>query len=421
MSEIFDPHEWSTPLYAYDLALVREAVVGLRSQLPRPSDLFYSLKANPHPEIVRAAHEAGSRAEVSSLGELHAAREAGVPGEDILYTGPGKTVAEDEAALSQGVRLFSVDSPGALERLETVARRHGSRVRYLIRVNPTEPVSSAGLRMTGIPSQFGADGSFVSSSPERFVNNDNLQFYGLHLYLATNLSDQAALVEQFRVAVRTASELERRLSRPLRLLDLGGGFGAPYARSGSLPVFPALAGQLGAVLDEHFPRWRRGNPTVAFESGRYLTSTSGRLYTRVVDTKNSHGRRVVVVDSGIHHLGGMAGLRRVPQIRVDVAAEAVDRTARPDPAMVCGPLCTPLDTWARDAPLPPVGPGDMLVVPNVGAYGLSASLALFLGHPMPTELALDGSCVVSATQLTVRRRTLPATTPIPAPVTVTGG
>ncbi|UVS79497.1 alanine racemase [Actinokineospora sp. UTMC 2448] len=403
MSEDFDPARWPTPLYAYDLAAARDAADRLRSYLPSPSSLYYSLKANPHPDLVRALHQRGCSAEVSSTGELSAARAAGVSGAEILYTGPGKTSGEIDAALVEGVRLFSVDSPASLDLLDARARTQGTRARYLIRVNPSEAVSSAGLRMTGTTSQFGADSSAVASSPERFVGYQNLDLHGLHLYLATNLLDEAELVAQFRLAVRTAALLRAKLGVPFHMIDLGGGFGAPYAKSGTLPSFPGLAARLTGLLDESFPRWRDQSPMVAFESGRYLASTSGRLFTRVLDAKTSHGRRVVVIDSGIHHLGGMSGLRRVPPIQVDLAPSGgVVRGSRSQ-AMVCGPLCTPLDTWSRQAQLAPVTPGDLLVVPNVGAYGLSASLALFLGHPMPAEVAVDGPSVVSASQLTVRR------------------
>jgi diaminopimelate decarboxylase len=205
---------------------------------------------------------------------------------------------------------------------------------------------------------------------------------------------------------------------PLRTIDLGGGFGAPYARAGELPAYPGLAGRLADELDEALPGWRQQAPAVAFESGRYLTATCGQLLTRVLDVKSSHGQRVVVLDAGINHLGGMAGMRRVPPLHPDVVpfqdAEAVDpeagekgadSTAGPaGPAMICGPLCTPLDTWARARPLPAVTPGDLLVVPNTGAYGLHASLVLFLGHPAPLEIVTDGGRVLRSDRLAFVRR-----------------
>ncbi len=138
----------------------------------------------------------------------------------------------------------------------------------------------------------------------------------------------------------------------------------------------------------------------------------------MLDVKNSHGQRVVVLDTGINHLGGMAGLRRVPPLHPDVVlpdgagaphTESGDTGADgtvgpPGPAMICGPLCTPLDTWARSHPLPGVAPGDLLAVPNTGAYGLHASLALFLDHPAPLEIVTEGDRVLSSDRLTFVRR-----------------
>jgi diaminopimelate decarboxylase len=114
---------------------------------------------------------------------------------------------------------------------------------------------------------------------------------------------------------------------------------------------------------------------------------------------------VVVLESGINHLGGMSGLRRLPPVVPDLVGGAVGG----DPlrgAIVAGPLCTPLDTWARSADVPRVRPGDVVQVPNVGAYGLSASLVAFLGHPAPREAVVDGGEVVEVSQLALVRRVL---------------
>src|SRR3989442_2461657 len=92
------------PAYVYDLAEVRRAHALLRSALPQPSELFYSLKANPHPRVVGALVGLGCSAEVCSPGELAAALEAGVATDRVLYTGPGKRDDEVTAPLAAGVR-----------------------------------------------------------------------------------------------------------------------------------------------------------------------------------------------------------------------------------------------------------------------------------------------------------------------------
>lgn len=384
-----------TPAYVYDLAEVRRSYSLLRSSLPAPSELYYSLKSNPHPLVVSELHSLGCLAEVCSPGELQVALEAGFAADRILYTGPGKRDQDLRWAVKAGVTLFSVDSPFGLDQLDSL----GVPVRAIVRINDEQPVPGHGLTMTGVPSQFGADLAWVLASPADFGPRPHVSVVGFHLYMGTNITDESALLNQFWQAARTARRLADGTGLGVEVLDLGGGFGAPFARAGSLPVFPGLAEGLADLLDETFPGWRSGWPVVAFESGRYLTATCGTLHTRVLDVKRSQDRPVVVLESGVNHLGGMSGLRRLPPIVPDVLA---DGTPVPD-TIVAGPLCTPVDTWARSAAVAPVSPGDVVSVPNVGAYGLYASLVAFLGHPLAREVVVDGGEVVHESRLALRR------------------
>jgi len=391
---------FTTPAYVYDLAAVRRAYDDLRSMLPHPSTLYYSLKANPHPRVVQQLHRLGCRAEVSSIGEVDAAVAGGVAADEILLTAPGKSDATIAHALSRGVRRFSVDSPIDLDRVGG----HGEDVRCLLRVNADQPVAGVGLAMTGTASQFGADLSWVLREPERFRKAGRAEVDGLHLYMATNVVDEEALVSQFDTAAAVAEQLTAVLGG-LSEVDLGGGFGTPYAQSGDRVTWPALRMRVEAVLDRRLPGWRDGRPTVSFESGRYLVGDCGVLICRVLDVKQSKGHTFVVLDSGINHLGGMAGLRRLPPIAptvCPVAERSADVTDVTDVTVV-GPLCTPLDSMLRNAKLPAMAPGDLVVVPNVGAYGLTASLMGFLGHPAPVEVVCDGDAVVDASRLAITR------------------
>lgn len=389
-----------TPAYVYDLDEVRRAHALLHGALPRPSRIFYSLKANPHPVIVRTLAGLGCDAEICSPGELAVALAAGVPPDRMLYTGPGKRDADVVEAVKAGVEWFSVDSPAGLAQVDRIAAEADHPVRCLLRVNDRAAVPGQGLTMTGVASQFGADADWIVAEPTAFAG-----VAGFHLYMGSNIDDERALDAQFGTAIATARLLADRLGVEPEVLDLGGGFGAPFARAGTLPRFDTLAGTLAGLLDDNFPGWRDGRPVVAFESGRYLTATSGTLLTRVLDVKESHGQRVLVLESGINHLGGMSGLRRLPPIVPDLTGASSEVPSRDD-TIVAGPLCTPLDTWARAAAVPPVQPGDVLRVPNVGAYGLTASLLAFLGHPAPHEVVVDGGAVVDVSQLTWVRREL---------------
>ncbi|MEV4052069.1 type III PLP-dependent enzyme [Amycolatopsis sp. NPDC049688] len=379
-----------TPAYVYDLAEVRRNHRRLDSALPGGTGLLYSLKANPHPDVLGALREAGARPEVCSSGELRAALDAGWSGDRVLYTGPAKRDAEIAAALRAGVREFSVDSPHAVTQLDRLAGEAGVRARYLLRVNDDQPVPGQGLAMTGVPSQFGADTGWILAEPGRFAGGEHAEASGLHLYMGTNLTEVDDLLGQFGRALDTAARLRAALAPHgvrLRTFDLGGGFGAPFATEGTAGELPGLREGLETLLAEKLPGWREQGPEVVFESGRYLVGTAGTLVTAVLDVKKSQGKDIVVLESGINHLGGMSGMRRLPPLSPRVLGPAGPPVLD---ALVAGPLCTPLDTWHRNAKLPELSPGDLVTVPNVGAYGLCASLVAFLGHPLPAEVVVDG-------------------------------
>jgi diaminopimelate decarboxylase len=384
---------FGSPMYVYQLERAERALADLRAALPQPARLYYSVKANPHPDLIRALHSAGCSVEVSSQGELAAVAAAGAPPTACLYTGPAKTGAELEAALRGGVPLFSVESATDLARVSHAAVAVGVPTRCLLRVNAPAPAAT-GLRMTGVDSQFGTEvAALLAGRPWRAAT-PGVEVVGAHFFPMSNARDEPSLFAQFQTSVAAAGQL-RAAGLPMSVVDLGGGFAAPYAAPGERPRYPSLRGELEAALDTHLAGWRQGRPEVAFESGRYLVGDCGSLVCTVME----HKGQFVLLDSGINHLGGMGGLGRL--LRPAAAPEPTSTSTAEDlvRATIVGPLCTPADVLGRDVPVPRVFPGMSVVFPNVGAYGLTASLLGFLSRPAPAELVLRGDRVVSATRL----------------------
>ncbi|MCX4694696.1 type III PLP-dependent enzyme [Streptomyces sp. NBC_01408] len=418
---------YGTPLYLYDLDVVAQSHAGLVAALPQGAVIHYSLKANPHPQVAGVLAALGCRAEVSSTGELDSALTAGFAAADITYSGPAKTAPEIGQALRAGVTRFSVESVRDLETLVAVAhegRQPGTggsggpgetgetgEIECLLRINADRPVPGMGLAMAGVSTKFGVDFAQVLRSPEAFKDTGRVRITGLHLYMGTNLPTEDVLLGQFDAALAMCGELAEALGRDFRELDLGGGFGTPYAAPGERPEFPGLRTGLEKLLDEHVPTWRDGGPAISFESGRYLVGSCGTLVTSVVEVKESKGQEYALLDSGIHHLGGLAGLRRLPPLRPRVlrlpgaegAAGAEDAEPTGRTVHLAGPLCTPLDQWGSPSDLPQLHAGDLLAVPNTGAYGLTASLVGFLSYPAPVEVVTGGGRPTTASRAVFTR------------------
>lgn len=373
-----------TPFYAYDLDQVQARTSELRAALPEGARLLHSLKANPLPAVARQARLGGTVAEITSEGELEAAREAGHDLREALFGGPGKTEAEIATALAAGVRWFSCESWTDLGRVSAGAVACGEVAQVLLRVNPTE-APSARLAMTGVESQFGFDEEVLLQDGARArLLLPGVRIRGVHVYFGTQVAGVEALVENTRRALGVAARLESALGFVCAVVNAGGGFPWPYASEAEPPVLEGLRSGLEAAWAES-PL--HGTAELWFEAGRYLSAGSGTLVARVLEVKHARTRRFVILDTGIHHLGGMAGLGRIPRSAVtfqNLSGAPVREGALP--ADVVGPLCTPLDSLARGVHLPEVRPGDLLAISNVGAYGLTASLLGFLSHSAPLEI-----------------------------------
>ncbi|MFI9589352.1 alanine racemase [Nonomuraea sp. NPDC052265] len=381
---------------------MRTAVTQLRRQLPERTRLYYSVKANPHPLLISEFVRQGLHCEVSSAAELTAALSAGQAPGRCLMTGPGKSAEELDDAVRRGVRTFSVESRADFERLERIASHHAAELDVLLRLNGVQAATGVtGLRMTGATTQFGMTPETAVDLLRTAGDKGPLRLVGVHIFPATNISDADGLTAEFELSIKTAAEVLRQAGSVGRLIDIGGGFAAPYARPGSRPVYADLRHALTAALDRSLPGWRAGRPEIAFESGRYLVGGCGSLLTSVLDVKPRSGSTYVVLDVGVNALGGMSGLGRIltPDAQPVAAPAIAPRDGR---LSLVGPLCTPLDILSRSADIPVPNIGDVLEIPNVGAYGLTASLLAFLSRPVPAEIVLDdGGTVLDARRVTL--------------------
>lgn len=395
---------YGTPFYVYDLDEVDAARQELVAALPAGCEVFYALKANPHPGVVNALRRpaiGGCHAEISSTGELNAALAAGFSGGDCLYTGPGKTAEELTTAVAAGVRLFSTDSVTDVRRVGAAAAELGTTVDCLLRVNSVTASATTSIRMTGTPSQFGFDSEVLGAVLPELRAVTGARIAGMHFFPLSGAADEDSLVGEFQHTVALAAELSEEHGLPLEFLDIGGGFAAPYGTPGERGAYPNLRAALEVVLDKYLPGWRDRRPVVACESGRFLVACAGTLVTRVSNVKHSRGRRFVITDAGINTFGGMSGLGRLLPVSVRVDdGEAVSRGS------LVGPLCTPGDVLGREIALPDLAPGDLVTIPNTGAYGPTASLLGFLGRPAPVEVVVRGEEVVSVSRLELRRHTV---------------
>jgi diaminopimelate decarboxylase len=373
----------STPFYAYDRRAMTERVALLRRHLPAEIHLHYAMKANPMPAVVQ--HMAGlvDGVDVASGSELRVALDTGISPETISFAGPGKSDAELSCAIASGI-VINVESEHEMERIARIGDRLGVRPCVAIRVNPDFELKSSGMKMGGGPKQFGVDAEMVPGILGR-IGGLGLDFLGFHIFSGSqNLkvaSIQEAHEKTFALALRLASDAPG----PLRMLNIGGGFGVPYF-PGEEPLDIAA---IGENLKRLLPDVKRQLPDtrIVIELGRYLVAEAGVYVARVVERKVSRGQVFLVADGGLHHhLSASGNFGQVIRKNYPVVIGNKVAGREREMASAVGPLCTPLDLLADQMELAKAEAGDLVVVFQSGAYGLTASPTAFLSHPAALEV-----------------------------------
>ena len=373
----------STPFYAYERSHIVRRVAQLRAALPAGVHLHYAMKANPMPAVVQLLAGLVDGIDVASGGELATALDTPMPAHCISFAGPGKREGELARAVAAGV-LVNVESRAQLEKTALASERLGVAARVAVRVNPDFALRRAGMHMGGGAQPFGVDAAQVPALLAR-IGELGLDFHGFHLFAGAQNLCATALAEGQAHSVRLALQLADSAPGPLRTLNIGGGFGVPYFPGDRpldlAPVAEGLQAQLD-LLDSAAPGVR-----LNLELGRYLVAEAGIYVCKVLERKLSHGQVFLVTDGGLHHhLAASGNFGQLIRKNYPVAIGNRLHGGEREVASVVGPLCTPLDLLADQMELARAGEGDLVVVFQSGAYGLTASPTAFLGHPLPAEV-----------------------------------
>ena len=373
----------TTPFYAYDREAISARVAELRAQLPEAVHLHYAIKANPMPDVV--AHLAGlvDGLDVASAGELQVALGSGANPRTISFAGPGKAPEELAAAIEAGV-VINMESELEMERIAALAAERGERPPVAIRVNPDFELKTSGMKMAGGPKQFGVDAERVPAMLAQLGTLD-LEFVGFHIFSGSQNLSSDAICEAQRKTVELGIELAKSAPGPVRLFNIGGGFGIPYfpgEDSLDLAAIGVNLGQLAPQVHAAMP-----DAEIVVELGRFLVGEAGIYVCKVRDRKVSRGQVFLITDGGLHqHLAASGNFGQVIRKNYPVVVGNRVRGGAREVASVVGPLCTPLDLLADRMELSRADVGDLIVVLQSGAYGLSASPVAFLSHPPPGEI-----------------------------------
>lgn len=372
--------QYRSPLYVYDLSILRQKYDLLRSAMPPHLKIFYAVKSNPNPALIRVLLEKGCGFDAASIGELYLLSRLKVPGNQILFTGPGKRDEELAFALSLGIRSFNCESTGEILRLNQIAEQAGLVANIGLRIHTESAIEETTPIIGGHSiKKFGVDEAQIDGAVDLCAKLPCIRLRGVHVFNASQILDHQALAENTRSILHTARELASMHHLKLDYIDVGGGLGIPYDENEKELDIVAL----GKLFDDI--KSKESEIDWILEPGRYLSGECGILLTKVIDVKKTSGHTFVITDAGINTFLRPA---LVGQNHPVVAANRMDEEAT-HPCTLVGPLCTSLDTIGNEVLLPEMHVGDTLAFFNAGAYGFTESMPYFLSHPIPAEIVIE--------------------------------
>ena len=358
--------EHGTPIFVIDHEKIRQNYREFRQYMP-DVQVYFAVKANSTPSIVKTLYDLGGSFDVASLPEFMIVYEniKGMPEQErldwiwdkIIYANTIKPI-ETLQVLDQYKPLVTFDNHEELKKIRQYAPHAGLVLR--LRVPNTGS-------MVELSSKFGADpGEAVDLIEEAF--GKDLVVEGLSFHVGSQCTNFENYMQALQLSANIIDEAESRLDRKIRILDIGGGFPVKYHPG--VKSLRTLAKKLNAEIKRLFPP----DMQILAEPGRFLVANACTLVAKVVGKTIRDGKPCYYINDGVYHTysGQIFDHCTYPVLSFKPGERQL--------SAVFGPTCDSFDTITLSAELPELDIGDLVFSENIGAYSIASS-TYFNGFP----------------------------------------
>ncbi len=374
---------YGTPTYVYEETRIRDnfrrALKAFRKYYA-DFRFFYAIKANNNLAVANILRQEGAGIDAASVNEILLAKELGLGGEDVMFSGNFLSDEDIRQGLESGV-IFNLDDMDLLPRV----LKHGKPELLSFRVNPGYGKSNVGDFVTnaGPDAKFGLHPDHVMDA-YRLAKEAGVSRFGAHMMPGSCITDP----DYFRFITELLMDIIGQTGRDLGIdfefIDLGGGLGIPYRRDEDALDIDKAAELVADVFTAKVNEYHLTPPRLMMEPARYFVGDAGYIVGRVHAIKDSY-KRIVGTDIGMNTLARPAMYGAYHHIYVNGREDEPGK-----PVGLCGQICENTDFWVRDRELPAgIDLGDIVVVENGGAYGYVMSYQ-YNGRLRPAEVLVRG-------------------------------
>ncbi|WP_251555424.1 diaminopimelate decarboxylase [Neobacillus muris] len=366
---------FGTPLYVYDVALIRERAQGFKQAFEEQNvkaQVAYASKAFSAVAMVQLAEEEGLSLDVVSGGELFTALTAGFPREKIHFHGNNKSREELEMAIDSGIGCIVVDNFYEIELLKSISmEKQPNEMNVLLRVTPGIEAHTHDYILTGQEdSKFGFDlqNGQAEKALMEVLDSPYFNVQGLHCHIGSQIFETTGFLLAAQKIVEKLAEWKNKFGFEAQVLNLGGGFGIRYTKEDE-PIPPSqYVSEIIKEVKSLNEQYSLAMPEIWIEPGRSLVGDAGITLYKTGSSKDVPGiRRYLAVD------GGMSDNIRPALYQAKYEAVLANKplAKADDTVSIAGKCCESGDMLIWDLPLPNPEDEDILAVFCTGAYGYS--------------------------------------------------
>ena len=368
--------KYGTPLYIYDVNLIRERARGFKETFDRlgvPSQVAYASKAFSSIAMIQLIEEEGLSLDVVSAGELFTALSAGFPRERIHFHGNNKSIEELEMAIEEQIGCIVVDNEQELITLADLCEQKNKLMPILLRVTPGVEAHTHDYIVTGQEdSKFGFH--LENGQAEKamlFASKSNsVELLGLHCHIGSQIFETTGFLLAAEKLMKKLKEWSDKFEFKAEVLNLGGGFGIRYTAEDSPLPAASYVEEIVVKVKSLAEQFELALPEIWIEPGRSLVGDAGTTIYRIGSTKEiPNVRKYVAVD------GGMSDNIRPALYNAKYDAVLANRVndQAEEKVSIAGKCCESGDMLIWDLPLPKTSSNDLLAVFCTGAYGYAMS------------------------------------------------
>ncbi|HPR80814.1 diaminopimelate decarboxylase [Enterococcus sp. DIV2402] len=363
---------YGTPLYVVsETAVVNECQAFQQDFIQKYDNVrvAYASKAFNTLAMLKIIEREGLCLDVVSGGELFTAIQADFPAEHIEFNGNNKSIEELEMAIDYGVGRIIVDGIQEIELIQALCREKGKTANILFRITPEVNVSTHEFISTGQKdSKFGIplDEEILFPVIEQAIHAPEINFYGIHFHIGSQLSDNSTHLAAARVALGLLLEIKKRFAYDVKELNYGGGFGVTYTKEDIRQPYSYFLDPLMELTEAFCQENDLVRPAIVIEPGRSVVAEAGISLHTIGAIKDLPGiRKYASIDGGMTD-NIRPGLYQAQYegILANKAEETVTETVT-----ISGKACESTDILVKDIQVPAIESGDIFATFATGAYG----------------------------------------------------